>query len=35
MNVIDQMFFYKGDDAFDPQNKTEMVMQLFLEGVGV
>ncbi len=35
MNVIDQMFFHKGDDAFDPQKKTEMVMQLFLEGVGV
>jgi AcrR family transcriptional regulator len=34
MNVIDQMFFHKGGDAFDPQNKTEMVMQLFLEGVG-
>ncbi|MCK4923651.1 MAG: TetR/AcrR family transcriptional regulator [Spirochaetes bacterium] len=35
MNVIDQMFFHKGDDAFDPHKKTEMVMQLFLEGVGV
>ena len=34
-NVIDQMFFLKGDDHFDPQNKAKMVMQLFLEGVGV
>ncbi len=34
-NVIDQMFFLKGNDHFDPQNKAKMVMQLFLEGVGV
>jgi len=35
MNVIDQMFFHKETVAFDPQSKTDMVMQLFLEGVGV
>jgi len=35
MNVIDQMFFHKGSNTFDPQTKTEMVMQLLLEGVGV
>jgi AcrR family transcriptional regulator len=35
MNVIDQMFFHKEATTFDPQTKTEMVMQLFLDGVGV
>jgi len=35
MNVIDQMFFHKEAVNFDPQSKTEMVMRLFLEGVGV
>jgi hypothetical protein len=34
-NVIDQMFFLKLDGHFDPQKKAEMVMRLFLEGVGV
>ena len=35
MNVIDQMFFHKEAANFDPQTKTEMVLRLFLEGVGV
>ena len=35
MSVIDQMFFHKGAVTFNPQTKTDMVMRLFLEGVGV
>ena len=35
MTLIDQMFFHKEAVDFDPQTKTEMVMRLFLEGVGV
>ena len=35
MSVIDQMFFHKGAVTFNPQTKTDMVMRLFLAGVGV
>ena len=35
MNVIDQVYFHKESATFDPRSKTEMVMHLFLEGVGV
>jgi AcrR family transcriptional regulator len=35
MNVIDQVYFHKEAATFNPRSKTEMVMQLFLEGVGV
>jgi AcrR family transcriptional regulator len=35
MNVIDQVYFHREATTFDPRTKTEMVMKLFLEGVGV
>jgi len=34
MNILDQIFFLKTDEEFNPGQKAKMVMRLFLEGAG-